>query len=121
MVGARGSIGLLAERCIVCRRCEEICPTRCIDVAGEATPEPPGHLDHFVLDIGACVTCGRCVEVCPTDALEWWPDDEHAALTRDALRRDIRFVERGEPGATSGEPAGANNDGGVSGSVDGAE
>jgi NADH-quinone oxidoreductase subunit I len=94
--GARGSIGLLAERCIVCRRCEDACPTRCIDIAGEAATEPPGRLDRFVLDLGACVTCGRCVEVCPTDALEWWPDDEHAALNPEVLQRDIRFVERGD-------------------------
>lgn len=113
VAGARGSIGLLAERCIVCGRCEEVCPTRCIAIAGEATAEPPGRLDQFVLDLGSCVTCGRCVEVCPTDALEWWADDEHAAPTRDVLRRDLQFVERGDSGGSDGDARAANDDGDV--------
>jgi ferredoxin-type protein NapG len=62
--------------CIKCRKCEEICPQKIIEVvritenlAGPGTPE-------LNFREGACDFCMKCVEVCPTGALEMMEVEE---------------------------------------------
>ncbi len=47
------------DKCIQCRRCEEVCKSECIDLT-----------DH-VVDGSRCVNCFNCINVCPNDAIRY--------------------------------------------------
>jgi len=48
------------EKCTMCNKCVEVCPTNAIKISNDYYPE-------FV---GPCVLCMKCVEVCPSGALK---------------------------------------------------
>lgn len=58
-------------RCFVCKACEEVCPSKCIQIDGERGEEngKGARLDSFSIDLGRCAFCGLCVTACPVDAL----------------------------------------------------
>ena len=47
-------------RCTSCGECVQVCPTQCLEMAGQVPwlPRP-----------GDCISCTLCVLVCPDDAL----------------------------------------------------
>lgn len=47
------------DRCINCMRCEEVCPSQCVKVAGR------------YVDNSRCVRCFDCLQVCPNDAIRF--------------------------------------------------
>lgn len=47
------------DKCIHCRRCENICKSSCVDLT-----------DH-VVDMSRCVVCFDCLPVCPNDAIHY--------------------------------------------------
>lgn len=51
----------IGEKCVGCKKCQEACPQKCIDVA-----QVPA-----VIDENHCLHCGRCMEVCPKHAVVW--------------------------------------------------
>ncbi|MCL5736439.1 MAG: NADH-quinone oxidoreductase subunit NuoI [Actinobacteria bacterium] len=71
----RGAQALLLDpetgdtKCVACMLCATICPSRCITVVGEQTPEGRSHPASFELDLSRCVFCGMCEEVCPVAAI----------------------------------------------------
>lgn len=102
----RGHIELVPQddnptipRCILCSRCQDICPSRCISIAfhqvenGDGMPKPlwlnpsivsPGShgappaperiervLDRFHLNYTLCSLCGLCVQTCPVAAIRF--------------------------------------------------
>lgn len=103
--------------CIVCRRCEEICPSSCIRIEGHATAEDPVEprqlllisnvplpgskarepihaadktlrvLDGFTLNYNLCSLCGLCVQTCPVSSLTFSQDVYLAG----AARKDFEF------------------------------
>jgi len=70
----RGVQALLTEeggetKCVACMLCATICPSGCIKIEGEETPEGRSRPARFDLDLSRCVFCGFCEEVCPEAAI----------------------------------------------------
>lgn len=62
------------ERCIGCKKCQNICPSGVITVTPEKRESPVtgkkrGYSKDFTLDLVACCFCELCVQVCPEDAI----------------------------------------------------
>lgn len=61
--------------CIACLKCEKICPSACISIAGE---KPAGggqkRPTRFDYKFQTCSLCSLCIEVCPTNTLEHSPE-----------------------------------------------
>jgi pyruvate formate lyase activating enzyme len=87
---------LLKDRCIACRACVEVCPSR----AGSLGPDGP------VVDRSRCEACGRCVTRCPACARDLQGGWMTVDAVMDAVRRDLPFYERSGGGVTfsGGEP-----------------
>ncbi|MFT6630311.1 MAG: formate hydrogenlyase subunit 6/NADH:ubiquinone oxidoreductase subunit I [Bacteriovoracaceae bacterium] len=62
--------------CISCGLCEDICPTKAINIEKANMINFPNSLTtgesplHFYLNVNDCVKCGLCQDVCYVDALE---------------------------------------------------
>jgi NADH-quinone oxidoreductase subunit I len=56
-------------KCVACMLCATICPSQCISISGEQTPEGRSHPASFDLDLARCIFCGLCEEVCPVAAI----------------------------------------------------
>ncbi len=56
-------------KCVACMLCATICPSQCISIVGEETPEGRSRPASFNLDLSRCVFCGLCEEVCPAAAI----------------------------------------------------
>jgi NADH-quinone oxidoreductase subunit I len=56
-------------KCVACQLCATICPSRCISIVGEQTPDGRSRPASFDLDLSRCVFCGLCEEVCPEAAI----------------------------------------------------
>jgi len=71
----RGAHALLTDpetgdtKCVACMLCATICPSRCISIVGEQTPEGRSRPARFDLDLARCIFCGLCEEVCPEAAI----------------------------------------------------
>lgn len=48
----------ITDKCIKCKKCENICPQKCID--------------NFVINQTHCLHCGLCFEKCPVAAIKKW-------------------------------------------------
>jgi formate dehydrogenase (NADP+) beta subunit len=73
------------ERCVLCGRCVDVCPEKClalvpwnaIELEGRDAADlpPPGHddggppLTAMIKDGTRCIRCGLCARRCPTDAM----------------------------------------------------
>jgi len=81
-------IGHLADRCIGCDTCREVCPQ----------PEP--------LAPELCTGCGRCVEACPSGARHWVGEELSVPELMARIGRDRPFYESSGGGVTfsGGEP-----------------
>jgi len=56
-------------KCVACMLCATICPSQCISIVGEQTPDGRSRPASFDLDLSRCVFCGLCEEVCPEAAI----------------------------------------------------
>jgi NADH-quinone oxidoreductase subunit I len=56
-------------KCVACMLCATICPSQCIHIVGEETPERRSRPATFDLDLARCIFCGLCEEVCPEAAI----------------------------------------------------
>jgi NADH-quinone oxidoreductase subunit I len=71
----RGAQALLSDpdtgdtKCVACMLCPTICPSQCIHVVGEQTPDGRSHPATFEIDLSRCIFCGLCEEVCPVAAI----------------------------------------------------
>jgi len=71
----RGAQALLTDpetgdtKCVACMLCATVCPSQCISIVGEQTPEGRSHTAGFDLDLARCIFCGLCEEVCPEAAI----------------------------------------------------
>ena len=51
------------DNCVLCRRCETICPVDAIQFVGR------GHDTRLLIDPARCINCGQCTQVCPAAAI----------------------------------------------------
>jgi iron-only hydrogenase group A len=51
------------DNCVLCRRCETICPVGAIQFVGR------GHDVRLLIDPDRCINCGQCTHVCPAAAI----------------------------------------------------
>ena len=82
--------------CTGCQRCVEVCPSRCLEVLGEAESVGGRGVERFALDLARCIGCGDCVAVCPESALRAEPlgSEFSAIASGDArLRNDLLIEE----------------------------
>jgi NADH-quinone oxidoreductase subunit I len=56
-------------KCVACMLCATICPSQCIHIVGEETPDRRSRPATFDLDLSRCIFCGLCEEVCPAAAI----------------------------------------------------
>lgn len=70
MDSSTGSVIRNMDKCIVCRRCTDICRLQGVGILGTvstANGRTVGARTDMKTD--GCIRCGRCVDVCPTGAL----------------------------------------------------
>lgn len=105
--------------CIVCRRCEAICPSGCIRIEGHVPEDGEGEtrelllvsnvplpgsrakapvcatdkslriLDGFKLNYNLCSLCGLCVQTCPVSSLMFSSDVYLAGRSRKDFELDL--------------------------------
>ena len=90
----RPQLSLLADKCLGCGRCIDVCDVHSI-VDG-----------RHAIDYGRCVGCGRCADVCVAGALEIMGRGADAAEILDEVLRDSEFYRTSGGGMTvsGGEP-----------------
>ena len=69
-------------KCVACMLCATICPSRCIYITGEVTPEGRSYPVTFDLDLARCLFCGLCEEVCPVAAIVMTREYELASFDK---------------------------------------
>ncbi len=69
--------GVVIEKCISCRKCEDVCPVETEDSFNRFGKRKAIYTDYpmpfpqsYAIDWEACTKCGECVKVCPTDAID---------------------------------------------------
>jgi NADH-quinone oxidoreductase chain I len=84
----RGAQALLTDpatgdtKCVACMLCATVCPSRCITIVGEETPDGRSRPATFDLDLSRCVFCGFCEEVCPVAAIVMTKEYELASYDK---------------------------------------
>ncbi len=93
-IDARPAIGYIADRCVHCGRCAEVCPERAIS---------PGRTD-FNREVCRC--CGKCVDICLENALNIVGETRTSEEVFAILLRDKRYYDNSGGGVTisGGEP-----------------
>lgn len=90
-------IGIIRERCKLCKACLEICPAHAISIQ---------HGNRLVTDDYLCQYCGKCETICPNQARKLFGREiEVDELIRE-IRKDGPFYTRSDGGVTisGGEP-----------------
>jgi NADH-quinone oxidoreductase subunit I len=74
------------EKCIMCMKCTQVCPSQCIHVIKKKREEDGKlYLDQFNINALRCIFCGYCVEVCPVCALVLTEEFHYSAYRRSEL------------------------------------
>ena len=95
-ISSHPEIGLVAKKCVGCKRCAAACPA-------EAHVFRDG---AHVFDRARCVACGRCVDACLPGALEYYGREVSVDEAVDAVLEDRAFYAQSGGGCTlsGGEP-----------------
>jgi NADH-quinone oxidoreductase subunit I len=59
-----------SEKCIACKLCERICPSKAITVEPAINDVGKTYAKKYELDVGKCLVCGLCEQSCPVDAIK---------------------------------------------------
>jgi len=71
--GLRGKPVVDRGRCISCRLCSIVCPSKAITMDDEVKP---------VFDLGRCIFCGECADICPVKAITMTREFELAVFDK---------------------------------------
>ncbi len=102
-----------SPKCVACYMCASACPSRCIHIVAEESPEPTieKRPSQFDIDLLRCVFCGYCVEACPEDAIRM--DTGEISIVsdnRDDFVFHIGFLLRGEGDTWKKSGVGSNRE-----------
>jgi NADH-quinone oxidoreductase subunit I len=84
------------DACIICFKCERICPDRCIHIEAEGKGKERV-LSRFDIEMDKCCYCGLCVEVCPTEAVVFVPHYETSTYNRSRLLYSLDDLHQAAP------------------------
>jgi NADH-quinone oxidoreductase subunit I len=79
-------------KCVACMLCATVCPSRCIAIVGEETPDGRSRPVTFDLDLSRCIYCGFCEEVCPEAAIVMTQEYELATYDKGDLLLDKEWL-----------------------------
>jgi|GEM_PF-150212 len=71
------------EKCIMCMKCSQICPSQCIHIEKGKREDGKMYLAKFEIESLRCIFCGYCVEVCPVCALDLTEEHRYSSYTRE--------------------------------------
>lgn len=83
----RGALEFEKDKCIGCKICERVCPTRAIEI--EKTEDETGKKFTAYVLMDHCIFCGQCTDSCPKKALHNTENFELARLSTDEMRVKI--------------------------------
>ena len=106
----RGVHEFIPELCIVCNQCARICPTSCISLSGHRDENKKMVIDTYDIAFEICILCDLCTEVCPTEAVLMTDRFELAEYNRDALYKDMEWLEENHRLYGKPEPAPVANE-----------
>jgi NADH-quinone oxidoreductase subunit I len=81
----RGVHEFSQERCIWCRRCENICPNDTTQIVMDDSHNG----EQYTLHIGQCIYCRLCEEVCPVEVTLLTQNFELVAETKDEFADNV--------------------------------
>jgi len=105
-IGARAQIKNDFRECTGCLKCEDICPTKAIEISGyeySSTMKRPQtnkgipherFVENFKINYSLCVFCGYCVEACPTGSLTFSKNFVKSELNSASLIVDLVHLPR---------------------------
>jgi len=77
------------EKCIMCMKCSNICPSQCIYIKKGRDANNKPFLEQYDIEALRCIYCGYCVEVCPVCALVLTEEFGYVSTSKD----DIYFTK----------------------------
>jgi len=90
----RGLVDLRPDKCIMCYQCVKICPTGCLAIRHEESPEKKKSLVTFEYNMELCCFCGLCEQVCPTIAVYMNKIYEIAVYSRKELHINLLSTDK---------------------------
>ena len=79
-------------KCVACMLCATICPSHCIKIVGEQTPDGRSHPKSFDLDLSRCIFCGLCEEPCPTECIHLGLEYDFHSTDRRAMEKNLHVL-----------------------------
>lgn len=78
------------KKCVSCKTCESICPTKAIAFEG----------NHFTWDKTSCISCKACAEHCLYDAIDFSGKAMHIDDIMQEIMKDIDYYKTSNGGVT---------------------